>query len=478
MKYTFYVNFKGRVMDIKVGKTPAGNDVVLPLRFSNRHGLITGATGTGKTVTLQRLAEQFSAAGVPVFAADVKGDLSGIATASPVAFWDVFGRKGHPIRTSVQEMGPVLLSRMLNLNETQAGTLTIALKRAEDQADFLLTLDDLRWQLQDMQDDRETVCQVYGNITASSIATIQRNILTLEQQGGAKLFGERPFDINDFMRVLDGRGVVNLLHADDLMEAPKLYGTLIFWLLTELFRKLPEAGDLDKPKLVFFFDEAHLLFKDAPKHLLESIERIVRLVRSRGVGVYFVTQSPADVPDNVLAQLGNRVQHALRAYTPKEQRFVKAAARAFRPNKTINVEEAVLSMGVGEALISTLVDDGVPMPVERIKVTKPSGQLGPLSDLERDATIVASPFRAKYPSIVEGERHIWQFQNRQRAARGLELLAEPDGRQRPAMSMEEVLAPLTDLSEKRAQPWKFRNGYVLLGVAGVALGAAILIGAV
>ncbi|HTM78987.1 MAG TPA: helicase HerA-like domain-containing protein, partial [Devosia sp.] len=399
-------------MQIDIGKTSAGLTIGLPLRFANRHGLVTGATGTGKTVTLQRLAEQFSAAGVPVFAADIKGDLSGIATTAPVTFWDVFGRKGHPIRTSVQEMGSVLLARMLGLNEAQAGTLSIALKRAEDQADFLLTLDDLRWQLQDMQDDRETVCQVYGNITAASIATIQRNILTLEQQGGAKLFGEPPFDIRNFMRFVDDRGTVNLLHADQLMEAPKLYGTLIYWLLTELFRKLPEVGDVDKPRLVFFFDEAHLLFKDAPKHLLASIERIVRLVRSRGVGVYFVTQSPSDVSDGVLAQLGNRIQHALRAYTPKEQRFVKAAANAFRPNKGVDVQKAVLEMGVGEALVSMLTGDGVPMPVERIKVSKPAGQIGPISDLERLVLNEQSALRVTYPAMVEGARHAWEFQNR------------------------------------------------------------------
>lgn len=473
-------------MQIEIGRTST-RAVSLPLRFGNRHGLVTGATGTGKTVTLQRLAEQFSSAGVPVFAADVKGDLSGIATAAPVTFWDVYGRKGHPIRTSVQEMGPQLLGRMLNLNETQAGTLAIALKRAEDQADFLLTLDDLRWQLQDMQEDRETVCLVYGNITAASIATIQRNILTLEQQGGARLFGEPPFQISDFMRTMEasfhdsgsrfhGMGAVNLLHADDLMEAPKLYATLIFWLLTELFRKLPEVGDMEKPRLVFFFDEAHLLFKDAPKHLLESIERIVRLVRSRGVGVYFVTQSPSDVPDNVLAQLGNRVQHALRAYTPKEQRFVKAAARAFRPNKAIDVERAVLEMGVGEALVSTLVDDGVPMPVERIKVAKPSGQIGPLSDEERALLIEQSLFRTAYPAVVEGQRHLWEFQNRQRAMRGLDPLPEPSAQPTETMSMEEVLAPLTRSPRNRMSDLSGRfiwgAGYL---VAAAALAATALL---
>lgn len=455
-------------MQIEIGQTSAGHNIGLPLRFANRHGLVTGATGTGKTVTLQRLAEQFSAAGVPVFAADIKGDLSGIATTAPVTFWDVFGRKGHPIRTSVQEMGPVLLARMLNLNETQAGTLAIALKRAEDQTAFLLTLDDLRWQLQDMQDDRETVCQVYGNITASSIATIQRNILTLEQQGGAKLFGEPPFDIHDFMRYVADKGTVNLLHADQLMEAPQLYGTLLYWMLTELFRKLPEVGDVEKPRMVFFFDEAHLLFRDAPKHLLESIERVVRLVRSKGIGAYFVTQSPSDVPDGVLAQLGNRIQHALRAYTPKEQRFVKAAARAFRPNKGIDVEKAVLEMGVGEALVSTLIDDGVPMPVERIKVAKPAGQIGPISDLKRATLVGQSALRVTYPAMVEGSRHTWEFQNRQRVARGLDALPFPtQGVPAAAMSMDEMLAPLTKLNDRpRGLTNVLMQGMLLMAAAG------------
>ncbi|HTM77708.1 MAG TPA: helicase HerA-like domain-containing protein, partial [Devosia sp.] len=342
---------------------------------------------------------------------------------------------------------------------------------------FLLTLDDLRWQLQDMQDDRETVCQVYGNITAASIATIQRNILTLEQQGGAKLFGEPPFDIRDFMRFVDDKGTVNLLHADQLMEAPKLYGTLIYWLLTELFRKLPEVGDVEKPRLVFFFDEAHLLFKDAPKHLLASIERIVRLVRSRGVGVYFVTQSPSDVPDGVLAQLGNRIQHALRAYTPKEQRFVKAAANAFRPNKGVDVQKAVLEMGVGEALVSTLIGDGVPMPVERIKVSKPAGQIGPISDLERSVLIEQSALRVTYPAMVEGARHVWEFQNRQRAARGLEALPFPKVPVNTAMSMDEVLAPLTRLNQpsrrnlRREMLWGL--GYLAVA-AGLFIAAGVL----
>lgn len=446
-------------MQIEIGQTNAGQTIGLPLRFANRHGLVTGATGTGKTVTLQRLAEQFSAAGVPVFAADVKGDLSGIATAVPVQFWDVFGAKGRPIRTSVQEMGAVLLSRMLNLNETQAGTLAIALKKAEDDQDYLLTLDDLRWALVEMQDEREEICQKYGNVTASSIATIQRNILTLEAQGGDKLFGEPPFNIEQLIQERDGKGVVSLLHADHLMEAPKLYATLIYWLLTELFRKLPEVGDIDKPKLVFFFDEAHLLFRDAPKHLLDSVERIVRLVRSKGVGVYFVTQSPADVPDGVLAQLGNRIQHALRAYTPKEQRFVKAAARAFRPNPAVDVEKAVLEMGLGEALISTLIDDGVPMPVQRIKVTKPTGQLGPISDIEREV------INGVLPADRPEQAH--EFQNRQRQLRGLEPVAAS---QAGEMTMAEVMAPIYGAPVQR-RPLMPR---LMFSLVGLAAGAAML----
>lgn len=406
--------------------------IALPLQFANRHGLVTGATGTGKTVTLQRLAEQFSAAGVPVFAADIKGDLSGIAATGdparfnapadrfPVALWDIFGERGLPIRTSIHAMGPQLLASMLRLNETQAGALAIAFRKAKDDSEFFLGLDDLRWALNTMLENREDVCQLYGNVTASSISTIQRNILALEAQGGHHLFGEPPFGILDFMRLApNGRGVVNLLHADQLMEAPKLYATFLLWLLTELFRKLPEAGDLDKPRLVFFFDEAHLLFHDAPKPLLQQIERLVRLVRSKGVGVYFVTQTPMDVPDNVLAQLGNRIQHALRAYTPKDQRLIRAAAQSFRPNPALDIKAEITAMGIGEALVSVMESDGVPSVTQKVKISPPAAQVGPISDLEREVLIAESPLRAKYGTQIDDETARRRFIDRMHAENNL-----------------------------------------------------------
>ena len=419
--------------EIGLGASHSGKAIALPLAYANRHGLVTGATGTGKTVTLQRMAEQFSAAGVPVFAADVKGDLSGIAAGgAPVQFLDVFRDHGHAVRTSVHNLGPLLLSRMLGLNETQSGTLAIAFKRADDNNDWILDLDSLRWHLNDMADEREDVQRRYGNVTGNSIAAIQRQLLALESQGGAELLGEPPFDIADLLSVdSTGRGMVTLLHADALMESPKLYATLLLWLLSELFRKLPEAGDLDRPRLVFFFDEAHLLFRDAPKPLLEMVERVVRLVRSKGVGVYFVTQSPADVPDAVLAQLGNRIQHALRAYTPKEQRLVKAVAKAFRPNPDIDVARAVLELAVGEALVSTLQDGGTPAPVERVQIAMPNGKVGPIEPEVRQSIIERSPLFSRYPAIIDKADAFAQFIGRMRAARGLPPVvarptAEPD----------------------------------------------------
>jgi DNA helicase HerA-like ATPase len=435
---------------IEIGITKTEATVLLPLSRANRHGLVTGSTGTGKTTTLQRLAEEFSRAGVPVFAADVKGDLSGIAALGsdsgplaakrvalggqltperfPVAFWDLFGVAGLPIRTSVQDMGCELLARMLKLNDTQEGTLAIAFRKSDVEKSWMLTLDDLRWTLSDMLDNREDVCREYGNITAASINTIQRQLLALEAQGGDKLFGEPPFDILDFIRTDDaGRGVVNLLHADQLMEAPKLYATFLLWLLTELFRKLPEAGDVAKPKLVFFFDEAHLLFTDAPKELVQQIERLVRLVRSKGVGVFFVTQSPADVPDTVLAQLGSRIQHALRAYTPKDQRMVKAAAQAFRENREVDVKAEITKLGVGEALISVLDDDGIPTKVEKVMIIPPAAQVGPISSIERRALMDVSPMRKRYGSVLAEEEAIHSFMNRMRRQRGLPGVATAGG---------------------------------------------------
>jgi DNA helicase HerA-like ATPase len=405
---------------ITIGMTKEGREISLPLRLANRHGLVTGATGTGKTRTLQTIVEQLSAAGVPVFAADVKGDLSGLGSpaitngpaaaraavlqrdwqpeASPVALWDLWSSHGLPVRTSVQEMGSLLLSSMLGLNETQAGAMAIAFRIAEDQHEWMLTLDDLRWALNDMLEDREEVCRQYGNVTSSSISAIQRGILALEAQGGDRLFGEPPFDILDFMRTApDGRGVVNLLHADRLMESPKTYAVFLLWLLTELFRQLPEAGDLDRPKIVFFFDEAHLLFRDAPSALLQQIERLVRLVRSKGVGVFFVTQSPADVPDIVLEQLGTRVLHGMRAHTQKSERKVRAAADTLRRNPGVVDARAELpTLATGEALVSVFGDDGAPAPVEKVSVLPPRSSIEPISEMERRAAIDGSELRTKY----------------------------------------------------------------------------------
>jgi uncharacterized protein len=431
---------------IEIGQTSTGAVVSLPLRLANRHGLITGATGTGKTVTLQCLAEEFSRAGVPVFAADVKGDLSGIAApgrpggaaeararalgrpwasaACPVALWDIFARQGLPIRTSVQEMGPLLLSALLKLNEAQSGALSIAFRRSEDEEEFLLNLDDLRWALNSMIEDREAVSAKYGNVTGHSIAAIQRKILALESQGADFLFGEPPFEITDLMRVDDhGRGVVNLLHADGLMEAPALYASFLLWLLTELFRRLPEAGDLERPKIAFIFDESHLLFAGAPAHLVQAVERLVRLVRSKGVAVFFVTQSPSDIPNTVLAQLGTRIQHALRAYTPADQKLIKAAVQAFRPNKAVDVRAAITSMAIGEALVSVLEADGIPSPVECLLILPPRAQIGPIGEERRAAINASSALSAKYPATVDEAAMQRAFVDRMRLERGLPAMA-------------------------------------------------------
>jgi DNA helicase HerA-like ATPase len=388
------------------------------------------------------MAEEFSRAGVAVFAADVKGDLSGLAARGdentplaertrklersfnpdrfPVAFWDLFGMHGLPIRTSLQEMGAELIARMLGLNEAQAGAVAIALKKSDDERGWLLTLDDLRWELSDMMERREEICERYGNVTAASIAAIQRNILALESQGGDRLFGEPRFDILDFMRTDDaGRGVVNLLHADQLMECPRLYATFLLWLLTELFRVLPEVGDLDKPKLVFFFDEAHLLFAEAPKALVSQIERLVRLVRSKGVGVYFVTQSPADVPETVLAQLGNRIAHSLRAFTPAGMKLVRATAAAFRENRGVDVKGELTALGVGEAFISVLDDAGIPTKVERVSIIPPASRGEPISDMERQVIMEASPLRQRYGAELPEAEAIHSFYNRMRRQRGI-----------------------------------------------------------
>ena len=401
-------------------------DLVLLPALANRHGLITGATGTGKTVTLQALAQQLSSIGVPVFMADVKGDLSGLAKAGggnpkvaerakqlgvelafeacPVAFWDVFGQSGHPIRATVSDMGPLLLSRMLGLNETQEGVLNLVFKIADDNGLLLLDSKDLRAMLQFVGDNASQFTTEYGNVSAASIGAIQRGLLALENQGASQFFGEPMLNIADLLQTDEkGRGVVNVLAADKLMNSPKLYGTFLLWMLAELFEQLPEVGDPEKPKLVFFFDEAHLLFNEAPKALLEKIEQVVRLIRSKGVGVFFVTQNPLDIPESVLGQLGNRVQHALRAFTPKDQKAVKSAAETMRPNPKLKIEDAITELGVGEALVSVLDEKGRPTVTERAFVVPPGSQLGPVTPAERKGVIEGSLVFGTYEKAVDRE---------------------------------------------------------------------------
>jgi DNA double-strand break repair helicase HerA and related ATPase len=400
----------------------------LQLKLANRHGLITGATGTGKTVTLQNLAEGFSAAGVPVFAGDIKGDLSGIAAvgqskdfivkraevvglgddfqhrAYPTILWDVFGKQGHPIRATALDMGPLLLARMLELNDVQEGVLNIGFRVAADEKMPILDMKDLRSLMSHVAERSAELTTTYGNVATSSIGAIQRRLLVLEDQGADQFLGEPALDIRDFMRVApDGRGVINILAADKLMEKPRLYATFLLWMLTRLWQTMPEVGDLPKPKLVFFFDEAHLLFSDAPQALLEQVQQIARLVRSKGVGVYFITQNPLDVPDSVSAQLGNRVQHALRAYTPREQKAVRAAATTFRQNPDLDTEEVIKELKVGEALVSMLENKGEPSIVQRTLIRPPESRIGPLSADERRGVIEYSPIYGKYEEAIDRE---------------------------------------------------------------------------
>lgn len=417
----------------------------LKLRYGNRHGLITGATGTGKTVSLQVLAEGFAAAGVPVFAADIKGDLSGIAKMGaaqgwqtkraaeigfadyadavfPAIFWDLFGERGHPVRATISDMGPVLLARILELNDTQAGVLNIAFEVADEEGLLLLDLKDLRALLVDIQERSKEISARYGNVATASIGAIQRSLLGLEQQGADHFFGERALDIADLMRTdTDGRGFVSILAADRLMQSPRLYSTFLLWLLSELFEALPEVGDLDKPKMVFFFDEAHLLFDDAPKALIDRVEQVVKLIRSKGVGVYFCTQNPIDIPEGVLAQLANRVQHALRAYTPREQKAVKVAAETFRPNPAFSTEEVITQLGIGEALVSTLGEKGVPSMVTRTLIRPPSAQVGPITPEERTGLMAASPVGTLYDTTIDRDS---AFEMLARRARDRQLDAE------------------------------------------------------
>jgi hypothetical protein len=445
---------------VGTGEVPVN---ILP-RMANRHGLVAGATGTGKTVTLQRLAECFSRIGVPVFLADVKGDLAGIGQAGggnekvaervkemrleaaegfayvpcPVTFWDILGEQGHPVRTTLSEMGPLLLARLLGLNDVQEGVLNIVFKVADENGWLLLDLKDLRALLAYVVDNADTIRRTYGNVSKASVGAIQRRLLALAGQGAEHLFGEPALDIEDLMQTDEhGQGMVNVLAADKLLETPELYATFLLWLLSELFERLPEVGDPDKPKLVFFFDEAHLLFDNAPKVLLDKVEQVVRLIRSKGVGVYFVTQNPADVPDSVLGQLGNRVQHALRAYTPKDQKAVRVAAQTFRPNAKMDTEQAITELGVGEALASTLDEDGTPTVVQRIRVAPPGSRLGPITPAERQVLMQRSLVQGVYDQPVDRESAYEILRRRAEAAAaavqtGRESIRRPGrGRQSP-----------------------------------------------
>ncbi|MBF5090039.1 DUF853 family protein [Novosphingobium sp. NBM11] len=417
--------------DIYLGLGANGERQVLRLGRANRHGLVAGATGTGKTVTLQGIAEQFSARGVPVFLADVKGDLSGIAmpgsptfknadklearakelgitdytySDNPAVFWDLYGESGHPIRTTISEMGPLLLARLMGLNETQEGVLNIAFRYADENGLLLIDMDDLQAVLAACAENAGELATKYGNVTKASVGAIQRQLLAFESQGADRFFGEPAFEIHDFLRTDDkGRGLVNILAAEKLMQSPKLYATFLLWLLSELFEALPEVGDPEKPVLVFFFDEAHLLFDDAPEALFDKVEQVVRLIRSKGVGVYFVTQNPIDIPEKIAGQLGNRVQHALRAFTPRDQKAIKAAAQTFRINPDLDVEKAITELKVGEALVSTLDDDGAPGVVQRTLIAPPRSRLGPVSAPERAAIQAASPVEGKYDTAVNRE---------------------------------------------------------------------------
>ncbi|MDN3919871.1 helicase HerA-like C-terminal domain-containing protein [Roseateles violae] len=425
-----------------------GTECLLLPALANRHGLITGATGTGKTISLQTLAESFSKLGVPVFLADVKGDLTGISQpgkpsdkllatlkergldapapiACPTTLWDVFGQQGHPVRATVSDMGPLLLARMLALNETQQGVLQLVFKIADDAGLLLIDLKDLRAMLQHVGDNAAQFTTQYGNVSAASIGAIQRGLLQIEAQGGDKFFGEPMLNIADFMQTEGGLGVVNILAADQLMNAPRLYASFLLWMLSELFETLPEVGDLDKPKLVFFFDEAHLLFKEAPEALVERIELVVRLVRSKGVGVYFVTQNPLDIPDTVLGQLGNRVQHALRAFTPRDQKAVKAAAETMRAKPGLDIAAAITELGVGEALVSLLDEKGRPSITERVYVLPPGSQIGPITAEQRQALIANSLVAGVYEKAVDRESAYEKL--RQPAAAGGGVQTAPGG---------------------------------------------------
>lgn len=414
-------------MNYTIAQTKSGNPLSLVARMANRHGLIAGATGTGKTVTLRTLAEAFSQDGVPVFLVDVKGDLSGLVQAGsfqgkiaeritqfqlgdesyldgfPVSFWDVFGTTGIPLRTTISEMGPMLLARLLNLNDTQEGLLNLVFRVADDQGLLLIDLKDLRAMLKFVAENAKQFQMEYGNVSAASVGAIQRSLLTLENEGASNLFGEPALDLQDWIQTRNGSGVINVLNSEKLINSPRMYGAFLLWFMAELFEQLPEVGDPDKPKFVLFFDEAHLMFDNAPKVLVDKIEQVVRLIRSKGVGVYFVTQNPLDLPESVLGQLGNRVQHALRAFTPKDQKAVKSAAETFRANPTVNVVEAITQLGVGEALVSVLDEKGMPTPVEIAYIYPPKSQLKPISEQERLAFVKQDDLYLHYSQFVDNE---------------------------------------------------------------------------
>jgi uncharacterized protein len=482
-------NWSESVDEIFIGLGSNKERQVLRLGRANRHGLIAGATGTGKTVTLQTMAEQFSAAGVPVFLADVKGDLSGICMAgssdfkhaavlesrakeigianyaysdNPAVFWDLYGEKGHPIRTTISEMGPLLLSRLLGLNETQEGVLSIAFKWADDNGLLLLDLPDLQQTLISCAERASELATTYGNISKASVGTIQRQLLAFESQGADRFFGEPALEINDFIRCDEnGKGIINVLAADKLMQSPKLYATFLLWLLSELFEALPEVGDPVKPNLVFFFDEAHLLFdEDAPQALVEKVEQVVRLIRSKGVGVYFISQNPIDIPEKIAGQLGNRVQHALRAFTPRDQKAIKAASETFRINPDLDVETAITELKVGEALVSTLDDEGAPTIVQRTLIAPPHSRLGPVTDKERAIIQSISPFDGKYDNLV----------NRESAA---EVLAQKSADAAQAAQVVEEDGEEAQRAQPRQTPsmWE-KAGKAALGAALASAGTA------
>ena len=464
--------------------------------LANRHGLITGATGTGKSVTLQAMAQAFSSIGVPVFMADVKGDLSGIAKAGgtnakvnaraqelgvtlqpaacPVVFWDVFGKAGHPVRATISDLGPLLLSRMLDLNDTQEGVLNLVFRIADDRGLLLLDAKDLRAMLQFVGENAAQFQTEYGNISAASVGAIQRGLLALENQGAAQFFGEPMLDIADLLQTESGRGVVNILAADKLMNAPKLYAVFLLWMLSELFEHLPEVGDVEQPKLVFFFDEAHLLFNDAPKALLERIEQTVRLIRSKGVGVYFVTQNPLDIPDTVLGQLGNRVQHALRAFTPRDQKAVRAAAQTMRPNPQLSIEAAISELGVGEALVSFLDAHGRPNITERAMIVPPSSQLGPITDAERAKIIANTTLAGHYETPIDRESAYEKLKGRADTKQPDTTVTRSTGPARQAPTQVEEQGALSEILFGRTGP---RGGKQTKGVVeSVASSAARAIG--